>query len=255
MLIAWARGKKGRNQNGYEDEILSSVFGPLRYFQSEQQIIVIETILAQSFYESPAKVTANKKIDKCEIEFWPNIASKGRIEPDIRVLIRHVDKSETLLLIEAKWNAPQHEGQLHDQWVAATKQENKSREVLHIYLTRKPHDFNDMKIKEDSAHKDCLVSLTWSRLANILRSLNYGTDAALINYVFDVQDFLTKEGHAPFCGISAVFHRHQLGNTDWNSKWTFQPLLIRVSNADCYEHVESIALKNKWQFKKNGDIK
>ena len=45
MLIAWGRGKKGRYYAGYEDEIVSAVFGHLSYFEAAQRNKVFQTIL------------------------------------------------------------------------------------------------------------------------------------------------------------------------------------------------------------------
>lgn len=230
MLIAWARGKKGRDFGGYEDEILSAVFGPLLYFSNEIQGMLFQAVLDKAFEDTAQKQLVNKSIKDCSIEFWPNLADDGRIEPDIIVEIVHNDNSRSLLVIEAKWNSKQHEDQLSAQWVAAKKKYPK-HSVLHIFLTQEPHSFEEMEKMWSSTiegHKDNLVSLTWSRLANAIGNSG-SNDLLLAAWVKDVREFLTKLGQGSFVGMHRIFENHHVFAEDWKMTWNFQPKLMRVT--------------------------
>lgn len=245
MLIAWARGKKGRDHKGYEDEIVSAVFGPLRYFHSQQQNQIFNEILTRSFQNSPDSKLALSSVEKCEFEFWPNIVPEGRIEPDITINMTHKDGSKTLLIIEAKWNSIQHDGQLKSQWSAA-KNRYSEFNVLHIYLTRQPHSFDEMNV-DDSNHRNNLVSLTWSRLAYIFRNLKI--DDQVIDWANDVVNFLSGLGESPFVGFIEVLNKGGFRNMRWHPIWHFQPKLIRVSELASFAEWTSASTVKNWHFK------
>lgn len=245
MLIAWARGKKGRDHKGYEDEIVSAVFGPLRYFQAQQCNKIFSEILLRLFQNSPGSRLTQSKVSKCDIKFWPNIATGGRIEPDITIELTHKDLSKTLLLIEAKWNSPQHDGQLQDQWYAA-KMRRPDFNVLQIFLTRQPYSFEDMKV-QDSDHRDKLVGITWSRLAYIVRGIKVGKQVSI--WANDVIDFLSELGESPFVGFIEVLYKGGFRNMRWNAKWHFQPKLIRVSELGSFADWASASTSKNWKFK------
>jgi hypothetical protein len=249
MLIAWGRGKKGRDYAGYEDEIVSAVFGHLSYFEAAQRNKVFQTILNHAFNDSAASELANKKIKSCDIQFWPNIAKEGRIEPDILVELLNDDGSRSALLIEAKWNSGQHEGQLGHQWNAARKL---YETVLHIYLTKDPHSFEKMKI-EHLGHQDHLVNLTWSRLALVL--LKIAKDRPIEKWAKDVGGFLSEVGEAAFIGFNHIADNHMGINEVLDKNWYFQPALMRISNSDDFVYWTSTVSIKAWKFKNNSGDK
>lgn len=219
MLIAWIRGKRGRYKKEYEDEIVSAVFGPLCYLPGPERGEVFRRILDKSF------ACALAQCEDCDIKFWPNLANRGRIEPDIVV-----ELPSTILLIEAKWNSPPSKNQLATQWDAA-KERYPHQKVWHLFLTKQPYSMEEMTLDRGIGqdHSERLASMTWSQLAHIAQAIaKTSPSRELTAWVGHMCEFLRGLGEAPFVGFLDVVIAHR----DWDAgyRWHFQPSLLHLSD-------------------------
>ncbi|MBU2772506.1 hypothetical protein HMI48_00830 [Acidithiobacillus ferrooxidans] len=119
VASANARGPR-RTQ---EDEITSTVFGPLDFMQAATQ----GKIIAALFGREPLPET-----NSISIEFWP---CYGNVEPDV-VFFEHLKNGDkNAYIIEVKWNAPLGADQVGRQIADAQSIEG-IRDTSHIVLSR-----------------------------------------------------------------------------------------------------------------------
>ena len=133
MLIA-ALKNQDRNINCLcEDEITSSVFGPLSFMQVEDV-----WALFNAWLPIPDELLPGTQPTKVSFAFWPNLLKDigGLIEPDLVCRFKN-DKDEHLLtiMIEVKWNAGSGDNQLIKQWGALPDMEKEK--AIHVYLVKK----------------------------------------------------------------------------------------------------------------------
>ncbi|MBS0457378.1 MAG: hypothetical protein JSS44_08635 [Proteobacteria bacterium] len=227
MLTSWIRHKNRRESPRYEDDIVSAVFGPLRYLGHGDRIGVFLAVLNDRF---PHDNFAG--MDTCSIDFWPNIADGGRIEPDLVVRCSRRDGSGSTMriIIEAKWSSGlSGDRQLVKQWEAARK--DGSRDVhltWHIFLTREPQDLASLSY--DTKHRSRLANLTWSsfsRLASVAAIARVSSNAArtsdegagLKRWADDVRQFMDCLGESLFSGFCDIQYTSTMGRK--RSAWMF----------------------------------
>lgn len=241
MLIAWARGKR-RSRNEYEDEIVSAVFGPLRYLDEDLRGRIFRSMLKAAF--SNADISSDAK---CRLEFWPNLADEWILEPDIIVELTHPDPlGNHLLLIEAKWNSPPSKDQLVRQWRAAETKYPTHR-LWHVFLTKRPQSRYDMVGNHEDPKN--LASLTWSRFASIVQSIakEDAGPAELKCWADDVCKFLRRLQCVPFVGLSVILARHR--KLDLICRWHFQPMLLRLADLMFIHAIPAQAWSQQgWKF-------
>lgn len=235
MLLAWSRGKKRAKE--YEDEILSSVLGPLLYLSPQDQLSVVRNLLLAFDIE----VDSADCFTQCEIDFWPNLMDQGRCEPDVVIKLRDEGAIRCVLIIEAKWNSPQSEKQLTIQWNSA-KLRYDSAEVYHFYLTKNAHDVSSMLGDEfDIEHANHLKSVTWSRLCGVIATLE--VPRHFHTWKTHVRTFLSGLDQGPLLGVSAAVRAVQQP-LDLEISWRFSSDLIRTpellerygTTIDAWEH-------------------
>jgi hypothetical protein len=136
LHISLGRKKqKEKDIRYFEDALTSSFFGTLRYLPAR---IVVELFI--SILGSKPSVAGNalaKLSDDviAQLEFWPNLAKSGRIEPDLRISLIDPSGNRTDLLIECKWKSgASSDFQLLDQWLALEPTDRSN--TLHVYLVR-----------------------------------------------------------------------------------------------------------------------
>ena len=118
---AWsASGEARRTQ---EDEITSTIFGPLDFMPQETVNCIINAIFQDSCCTDD---------DEISMELWPRI---DRIEPDILFTKKSTDGSVMYFVIEVKWNAPLGETQVVDQ-IKAVRKERNPKNIKHMVLSR-----------------------------------------------------------------------------------------------------------------------
>ena len=250
MLNAWLRGKRRDRRCEYEDEIVSAIFGTVRYLPSPQRAKIFRAILNNAFEHSDRDVARIKKHETCRIELWQNLVTSGRIEPDIEVrLLCPASRTEDVILIEAKWNSPQSDKQLATQWQAAKRiYKNKEQTVWHIFMTKDSYGMEDMlgTLKEGE-HSSHLANITWSRLAFILHEIKNTGTTELKSWAQDVCTFLGVLGQSRFEGFPSVVTKHR--EWDAGGKWYFRPALFRITElVDRYKESNNLWSTPVWQF-------
>ena len=223
MLVAWARGKKSGEHLGYEDEIVSAVFGPLRYFPEEMQGEFFRRLIALYFPEAAAWPAAEGGTNSCRLEFWPNLSAAGRVEPDIVVHFSTRTARRVTLVIEAKWKAPLHEGQLDDQWNHALATCGDSH-VLHLFLAREVGQFPS-EAPSEARRRACSANATWSSFAYLIDDVPRWAGKCMEIWAEDVRRFLRSRGHQAFHGFGAAANPTRDAGFSRN-RYVFQPRLI-----------------------------
>ncbi|WP_308388527.1 hypothetical protein [Acidithiobacillus sp. AMEEHan] len=106
-----------------EDEITSTIFGPLDFFSEETVRSIIGEIFGFFFKSSDSKLS---------LSFWPRY---NNVEPDLVFTEEHSDGSGDAYVIEIKWNAPLGDEQVERQ-IQAIEAEDHLRLAGHIVLSR-----------------------------------------------------------------------------------------------------------------------
>lgn len=246
MLIAWTSGKKRSKAREYEDEIVSAIFGPLLCAPPTQRGEVFRQIIKSHVPDLPVA-------DGCTITFWPNLTERGRIEPDMVVVLKSAGEKDTVLIIEAKWGAGQSDNQLSKQWQAAQERYH-DQSLWHIFLTKQSHNIQEMlgNNRPNEGHSTRLISLTWHSLAYMLMAVSKSKELTdLREWSTHACKFLHNLGQAPFVGVLSVVDEHR----DWESSsdvhWHFQPKLIRTAQMlKMYQDWVPVWLINSWNFQR-----
>ncbi|MBS0460891.1 MAG: hypothetical protein JSS41_00275 [Proteobacteria bacterium] len=243
MLIAWARGKHRSDQTEYEDEVVSSVFGPLLYFTDKQRATIFWHLLCGIRAYAQNDFTSN--IFTAKIEFWPSIVNERRVEPDILVTLTPPSGSQTLLMIEAKWNSGLSKDQLKQQWDALRCSERYSNgvDVRHVFLSKKFCTHQEMKVS-DATHVQRLTSISWAQLVLLLQHLN--NDPTLKMWADHVQSAMTRLGQVPFNGFTSAISN--FSNKDRHNGWRFQPRLLHPSALKSLERWTEASEFSTWKF-------
>ncbi len=244
MLIAWAKGKRRSDVDGYEDEIVSAVFGPLRYFERRSRAIAFNAIINDAFRDIRTTNYLQEHASECNFSLWPNLADNGRIEPDITVEMYKGTDLTLVLIIEAKWNSSLHLGQLRDQWLAAKKR-YPNCEILHIFLAKKALTYEEMEAADED-HRSSLASMTWSQLASTL--VDISDNNFLATWAEDVRDFFCSLTQAPFMGVGHPVKIHSLDSAMWTSPWTFHPGLLNLATLESYAQWNARVASSGWRF-------
>lgn len=165
-----------------EDEITSTIFGPLDFMSVEALRKVIGSLFER---ELPPKSS------NISIEFWPGY---DRVEPDVVFIEDLEDKRKNAYIVEVKWNAPLGEEQVERQIDAVEAIEGIHR-TSHIVLSR--HILN-----VDAQSRN----LTWMDFKDRVISLkkSTSTDRALTKWIDLVDCFLEQCNIRHFRGFGEV---------------------------------------------------
>lgn len=249
MLNAWARGKRGRARQEYEDEIISSIFGRLMYFPCAVRTKVIATLLRGLF--DPELFRWMDESCTCDILLWPNIAESGRTEPDVVFHVKGDKLNWLSVILEAKWNAGLSQNQLQIQR-SACERKFPGRKVLQIYLTKRPQSYEEMGVRTNTGQQENLRNLTWSRLAHLLQSA--AKTPEYTSWAVTLQAFLASLGEDLFDGVSAAVKRVAPNPaTDLASTWhfdAFSGFYGCLHWVDCPKHFRSEG--DAWVFDGGG---
>lgn len=117
-----------------EDEITSTVFGPLEFLPASEIYRFWCRVLQ---FIGHAEFLPNDVPSDVQVTLWPrrNAENDGNsIEPDGMVSVEFADGRKRLLLIELKWRAGlSGDGQLHRQWEQYLNKEEQSQS-LHLFI-------------------------------------------------------------------------------------------------------------------------
>ena len=246
MIDAWIHGKIRRSDSVYEDEVVSATIGHLQYFPNKLRARIFKRLLNKGFVKlSDDFINANSS--KCIIELWPNIATEGRVEPDVIVTMTpdgaQDGARQVVIVIEAKWNSGQGQGQLTEQWKSA-KGKYKGSQIYHLFLTRSYQYREEMlgsgthgELTEKQDHAESLASVTWSQFvqcieeeAQTTKKTRTANESGFRLWSENISRLFSMIGSAPFQGFTGVKKNRPVNA---NARWYFRSRLIRPPICGC----------------------
>jgi hypothetical protein len=126
------------------------------------------------------------------------------------------------LVIEAKWKARLHDGQLDDQWKHAVASCGDSQ-VLHLFLARHVGQFPS-EAPSEARRRACSANATWSSFAHLIDDVPRWAGKGMEIWAEDVRRFLRSRGHQAFHGFGAAATPARNGLL--RNRYVFQPRLI-----------------------------
>lgn len=230
MLDAAAKNKlRLKNSGLIEDEITSTIFGPIAYMKPDEAWEIIKSIaINANILEDNIP---NENPNSFDIEFWPK--HKNNIQPDIACCFRFVGKASCNILIEIKWGAhlsPRcelvrqwltrpvpHEKWIHIHIVPKVTQgiQDIVRSIIILKGDCKAIECEDCTVdspmynrpvhpkKEAAAWKDCLGSIAWNNIQHIAKKHSESCKSTKIlrRWGGGVHKFLEKYGYIAFIGF------------------------------------------------------
>lgn len=181
----------GAARRTQEDEITSTVFGPLTLMPHE---------VAYRFWKRLVKEEpGDTRGCKAHTELWPRT---GAIEPDLRITLEHSNGQRQVIVVEVKWNAPLHTNQLPEQWRQSFSSAERE-DGWHVFIGK-----NTFQASSREQRHARLKALTWLDFADILRdTTTTAGDVFLERWAALVITFLRA------CGIS---HFRGFGHLEMN---------------------------------------
>lgn len=239
LTAAASKPNKLRLEKGSlcEDEITSTVFGPLAYMSIENAWIIMRKIVEAA--DIATGLPQSTEVDNFNPEFWPKhkndqlLGERSYVEPDMVFRFHFRDGSTFNVLIEVKWGAvlnPRCE--LIRQWL--TRPVNDER-WIHIYLVTQEgqgqQDRRDsikilsegcescnndhkcapprFRYQTDAGRADiwgnCLRTIDWrhiQKLADDLSRSDKEISEVIKRWSEGVRNFLSHEGYVPFTGFN-----------------------------------------------------
>lgn len=147
-----------------EDEITSTIFGPMDFMAVEDVWCIAKKLLGD---KAPADITLPSEF---KLEFWPILESG--IEPDATLVFDwEVGGRKIAILFEMKWNASlSGDDQLHKQWHDFSKPHVDN--AYHLFIAKRnavkavERRFEDQK--DENPWGDKLICHTWDDMRAIL---------------------------------------------------------------------------------------
>ncbi len=201
--------KRASSNRLYEDEITSSVFGPIAFMPTAEAWALVRSAFRVS--GSPAGFSP----DSHYVEFWPTLRVEGQIvEPDLVFSFRDGRSGEGLkatvfrLLVEVKWDAPASNraavgpgDQLARQWKAMASELGDAAVVMR-YLVRHTagaqEEIDGCQRRLRSANLE-LELVSWHELAG--NSVRRPAGALSMMWGDLVESLLRRLGVVPFSGF------------------------------------------------------
>lgn len=202
MLLA-AKKRKGQRLKLWEDEITSCVFGPLSFMPASEL-----WLLFRGWLPFKSDLWCSEIPSDFEIDFWPNLAVAGRVEPDMVIRFTHKDKPLAVLMFEIKWGYRIGEGQLINQWEALPDVDRDC--AFHIHLVRDlSYGRSDMEaelatkaVGFPKRHwQQRLICVDWKGLIEMLRFHRPQFGQAMNLWAECVLAFLKRVGESAFTGF------------------------------------------------------
>ncbi|MBS3904675.1 MAG: hypothetical protein KGZ39_05060 [Simkania sp.] len=217
-----------------EDEITSTILGPLEFFSPHETYKLWQHILnGVGFF----KFLPSYPPESISIEFWPRqyIANSVKyIEPD--AIIRMIWPNEVrILLIELKWHAPLNpKDQLHKQWLQFLGADEREH-ALHLFIA--PDISSGIEaINYEGAGGNIwgnkLILMSWLQFQSILLKLT-NTSYSISRWVILISKFLEKIGIRKFTGFRHVLNNITLNNSMNDNIFWHQFSWSRLINYPC----------------------
>lgn len=232
MLIAAKKGKLRIHFNSYdkliEDEITSTIFGPLRYFSATEVYDFLKNLGKSKLEKKELWPSPNDNL-RVEFDFWPKILSSdnGEKEPDIIIRFKNGNDVLLCLVFEVKWGKGSCQSsiqestgapsQLAEQWHRIS--ENERKHSLHVYLAWDKEkisqefvrmfdlenglNFRELKFSKKT-WRDRLLGITWGEVAYTLQSMKLPYKSSFHDWLEEVAEFLDKFGFSKFTGFEGL---------------------------------------------------
>ncbi|MHB8762645.1 MAG: hypothetical protein ACYC6J_09760 [Coriobacteriia bacterium] len=251
MMLEAAHRCKMMTLKLHEDEITSTVFGPLRYFPAQEIFSIFRDLL-----DLP-EGAGSEPVEEVVFDFWPNLATDGgRVEPDLLIQFVGPKGPGLSVLVEVKWDTGRSSAcQLVAQWrqLLASPSQKGGRQV-HVYLVKHrargaaerhrsmaiarrgceecdtPRTCTPARRKRigsgHSTKTDWLKLVTWGDVRLLLRRLAKNDSPMLSNWAGSCDAFLSRVGITTLEGFRWVDNvplnaEHVRSATFWNPEGWF----------------------------------
>jgi len=179
-----------------EDEIVSTIIGPLDFF---------EPASAYRFWSNLLKNAGNSDfllpesgLKSIGIKFWPFKV----VEPDAHVTFEWDDGQQRILIIEFKWDTKLSGGQqLHDQWRKYLEKNDRDK-ALHLFIAREISSGIEARNEED-IWGNRLLLISWLQVRTTLELLKT-EESGLGRWAEYADNFLHRVGINPFKGFEHI---------------------------------------------------
>jgi len=233
LLIAAKKGKLRIHFKEHgklvEDEITSTIFGPLRYFSATEVWDLFENLIRPNLEKKDFWPSSKENLNM-KFNFWPKIWKYEDKEKEPDIIIRFQNGNDLLLnlVVEVKWgkgsrqssiqNSTDVPSQLAEQWRRISVKERKH--TLHIYLVwdkekmtqefdtmfdpKKGLNFREFKFSKKDWH-DRLLCITWGEVTYTIQSMkNIPYKSLFQGWLEEVTEFLDKFGFSKFSGFKDI---------------------------------------------------
>jgi hypothetical protein len=192
-----------------EDEITSTIFGPLAMFAAATSIGFWRALLGNRPGFLPDEAPSG-----AEYRFWPRFPAAtgdgGTVEPDLLVTYDFPTHGRRLLLVELKWKAPlSGEDQLELQWGSCIKIGERAQ-TLHLFIAPTPLEAfaaqtsGDLWGPRDGSSR--LIPVPWLHVRASLARL-VAAQHPLAPWASLAEHMLGRLGVADFRGFREVLQR------------------------------------------------
>ena len=201
-----------------EDEITSTVFGMLQYFDSREVYAFFCKLIKKDMETDIHDISHLFSFWESKTHKWKQIANKDKkTEPDVMVRFTLNKTEKITFILELKWGQNSHFGQdqLERQW--ANFQEG---ETHLIYLAT--HIHHDFLFKKDQHNHTNWHDLTWGQFLGFVLQQSYDTTSYSQGYtlfLYDLAGFLQQLNLRQFSRFS-----HFNFPTKWNENQTLLQL-------------------------------
>ena len=189
---------------GEEDEITSTVFGPLEFMEAASVFQFWGEVFR---LQGRSAVFPTERPVRFNFVLWPK---KNRVEPDAHLTFFWADNQRFDILIEIKWRAPlSGKDQLHAQWLDYLDKDVR-KNCWHVFIApeisaglaaRESGKGNVWRIGDD----DRLILVSWAQIRDALFKCRTRSDG-LARWAALTSDFLERIGIRRFDGFARA-HR------------------------------------------------
>jgi len=193
-----------------EDEITSTVFGPLNFMEAGPVLRFWRSVLNQSGVVDVFPATPP---DSCKLRLWPSRrvedSERSRIEPDAHLTFSWLEGARIDILVEVKWRhslCPDNVAdQLRQQWIKYLDDDARGN-CWHIFIAPAISEGIAVSCGSDGRlwRGGKLILMSWVQLRDVLSSIGEGEDG-LSRWAKDTDGFLEKIGVRRFKGFAHCY--------------------------------------------------
>jgi hypothetical protein len=190
-----------------EDEITSTVFGPLNFMEVEPVFRFWRSVFS---YSGVIDISPAMSPDSCELRLWPikriEASERSWIQPDAHLTFYWKNGARIDILVEVKWQhslSPDNvANQLRQQWTEYLDGEVRDY-CWHVFIAPEISEGIAVSCGSDGRlwRGGKLILISWVQLRDVLSSLGEGKDG-LSRWAKDTDGFLEKIGIRRFKGFA-----------------------------------------------------